>query len=340
MSDVTVYRGGDARQAQLDRMSQPGSSFSGVSLREQFEVATAIANATEAVPRGYRKQPGAVLLALAWAAQHDLDVLTTMQGVTFIEGRAVVDATMQRALAKRAGYELRIGLGEDSATVEVWQHGEGLGAATYSMADAEAAELTTKKNWRHNREDMLVARATTRAVRRFAPDVLLGMVVSDELDDPPPPEQPPAVAAAFPPPFAEEHGTTPATPVTVPPGEPSPELGDGHSGQTSDAADEATAPVADSAQDAPPDAVPPPREAEGGPPPSASTGRPPWATVEALRAELRAYGITTPAAVRAAQDIAEELGEPSPGAMVNLLKASDELQARFAAWVRAHNRAA
>jgi hypothetical protein len=311
MSDVQVYRGG-ARAATVERLSQPGTSLARADIEAQFKIATAIANATEAVPRSYRKQPGAVLLALAWAQQHDLDVLTTIQGVTFIEGRAVVDATMQRALAKRAGYELGIEVEADYAAVQVKQGGEVLGFATYSMADAERAGLLGKKNWQHNPEDMLVARATTRAVRRFAPDVLLGMAVSDDLDEdaPTPPEQPPAVAAAFPPPFAAEHGLDAAEPVT--------------------------APVDDAGADAP--AADPPRgtEASAEVPPSAEVGRT-WSSVSALRRELRDRGISERDAVMTAQAIAEELGEPTPGSMVNVLdKASDELRARFTAWVRGH----
>ena len=33
-----------------------------------------------------------MLLALAWSQQHELDILTTIQNVAFIDGKAVVDA--------------------------------------------------------------------------------------------------------------------------------------------------------------------------------------------------------------------------------------------------------
>ena len=74
----------------------------------------------------------------------------------------------------------------DRVTVRcIYQGGTELGDATrYSMADAKEAGLDQKNNWKKNREDMLVARATTRAIRRFAPDVLLGMLSSDEVDEP------------------------------------------------------------------------------------------------------------------------------------------------------------
>jgi hypothetical protein len=331
MSGVEVFTGRDARAATVERMTQPGSALARADLEGQFRIATAIANATEAVPKGYRKQPGAVLLALAWAQQHDVDLLTAIQQVSFVEGRAVVDATMQRALAKRAGYELRIGLRDDAATVEVFQHGEGLGAATYSMADAEAAGLTAKRNWQQNREDMLVARATTRAVRRFAPDVLLGLLSSDEVDEPPPSTEPPGLALTdrVPPPFAAEHGLDPAAPVTnVELPEP-PEGAQGGAGAN-------PAPAVD---------PPPPPSTSADVPPSAEVGRTnrrPWSSGAAMRVELRERGITVPMAVKEAHAIALDMAiEPPSGSMDSIVRSeSTEFVETFAAWVRSHDPAA
>lgn len=178
----------DARTAALERLQHPtygAGAIATADLEGQFRIATALANATEAMPKGYRKQPGAVLLALAWGQQHGVDILTAIQSVAFVEGKAVVDATMQRALAKRAGYSLTITVLADGAVVAVSQDGRTLGEASYSMEDAARAGLAGKRNWQQNPEDMLVARATTRAIRRFAPDVLLGMLVADEVDDAP-----------------------------------------------------------------------------------------------------------------------------------------------------------
>ena len=152
-----------------------------VAMRE----ANAIAKAGDAVPKGYRGNPGAVLLARAWAENRGLDILTAVQSVAFVQGRPVIDATMQRALAKQAGYRVIVTHADrDSATVSVTElaTGEVIGEACYTMSDAKAAGLLTKDNWKKNPEDMLVARATTRAVRRFAPEVMVGLTVADELD--------------------------------------------------------------------------------------------------------------------------------------------------------------
>jgi hypothetical protein len=305
-TNVEVFKGRDARAATIERAAHPaGGAIATADLEGQFRIAVAISNAVEAVPRGYRKQPGAVLLALAWAGQHDLDILTTIQNVAFIEGKAVVDATMQRALAKRAGYELSITVGADAAEVGVHQGGHELGHAVYTMGDASQAGLVNKTNWKHNPEDMLVARATTRAIRRFAPDVLLGMLSSDEVDDPPAD-------------IVELVHPTPEPPVIV------------H--LEGDDTPEPTPP--------PDDGLPANPEFDVDEPP-ADIDRPAavWSTPTAMRADMRARGIRTPDAVREAHAIAERLGVEAPtGSLDGIYRHPDRrLVEAFAAWVRNHD---
>lgn len=153
-------------------------------LEAELKYANAIAEAKQAIPAAYQKNPGAVLLAQEWASARGIDLLTTIQTVAFISGKPVIDATMQRALAKRAGYDVTVEVGADSATVGVSQDGKEIGKSTYTMADAKLAELDKKDNWRKNPKAMLVARATAQTMRWYAPDVMVGVFTEDELDAP------------------------------------------------------------------------------------------------------------------------------------------------------------
>lgn len=149
----------------------------------QWRLAVAMSKAGDMLPRAYRGNPGALMLLQQWSASRGIDPLTAIQTVNFIDGKPVVDATMQRAMAKRAGYSVRVTSADaTSATVAVSQGGEQLGEASYSMADAETAGLAGKQNWRKNPVDMLVARATTRALRWHAPDAMLGVYSEDEAE--------------------------------------------------------------------------------------------------------------------------------------------------------------
>ena len=147
--------------------------------------AQAVAAAGDAIPRSYRGKPGAVLLADEWARARGLDLLTALQTVAFIDGKPVIDATMQRALAKRAGYVAKVvAASVTEATVEVWEGDEKLGTATYTIEEAKSAGLLGKNNWKQNPKSMLVARATTQAIRWHAPDVMTGVFTEEEIDEP------------------------------------------------------------------------------------------------------------------------------------------------------------
>lgn len=156
-----------------------------VALRE----AQAIAKAGDMIPKSYRGNPGAVLLIMDWARGRGVALHDAMQSVVFVQGKAVIEATMQRALAKAAGY--RVDFPKDmqtdsSATARVLEvaTGEVIGEVTYTLEDAKRAGLAGKDNWKKNPGDMLVARATTRAVRRFVPEIMVGAIGGqDEFDE-------------------------------------------------------------------------------------------------------------------------------------------------------------
>lgn len=144
--------------------------------------AQTIAQAGEIVPPAFRNKPGAVMLVDGWAQQRDLDLLTALQGVNIIQGKVVVDATLMRALAKRAGFEVRpVEISSESVTVAViGPEGSEVGRVTYTMDDARRAKLAEKDNWKKDPQSMLVARASTRAIRWFASDAMTGVFAEDE----------------------------------------------------------------------------------------------------------------------------------------------------------------
>jgi len=158
------------RQAAPPQVQQAG-------LDVEMAKATAIAKAGDLLPRTYRANPGAVLLAMDWADRVGLSVMDAIHGVAWVQGKPVIDATLLRALAIKAGYRVLVTeASRTSATAKVvlTTTGETLGSVTYSMEDAKTAGLAGKDNWKKNPEDMLVARATSRAVRRYCSDALVG----------------------------------------------------------------------------------------------------------------------------------------------------------------------
>lgn len=150
----------------------------------QFRRAKAIALAGEAVPKVYRENPGSVLLLMEWAAEREVSLITAMQTVSFVAGRPIIGADMQRALAVRAGVGIRVlPPSADSATVEITLRDGRVESSTYTLDDARNAGLLSKDTWRQHPKAMLVARATSQGLRWHAPEVTLGMLVQDEVDD-------------------------------------------------------------------------------------------------------------------------------------------------------------
>lgn len=270
-------------------------------LESQFKIAAAVANAGDAVPSAYRGKPGAVLLAIGWSQAHGVDLLTAVQNVAFINGRPTVDASMQRALAKRHGLNPKIvEASPTSATVELWDGSELIGSATYTMENAKTANLASKDNWKKNPEDMLVARATTRCMRRHAPEVLLGVFSEDELDEFGADDVTDVVAEAPP---AEPPAETPP---------PEPEIVD------AEVVDEPPAP-----------AEPAPRTENA----TASEGWR-WSTRDELAAEIKSRGLAQAAVVQQAQQLASPQ-DPMPVNLSALLEAPDSLKTAIAAWIDA-----
>ena len=173
-----------SRQAQAPTAA-PVLSADAAALDVAIRHAKVIATAGEALGPAYRDRPGAVLLAVEWARARGIDIFVAIQGVNFINGKAVIDATLQRDLAAAAGYHTIVQSGETSATVIVERAGEELGRATYALDDARVAGLLGKKNWQQHPKEMLVARATTQALRWHAPGVMTGLLIADEAESDP-----------------------------------------------------------------------------------------------------------------------------------------------------------
>jgi hypothetical protein len=108
-----------------------------------------------------------------------------------IKGALSISAEIMRARLHQFGYEYKLLPVERDAkgvpvsiTMQLWRARDPktVWDATYTMKDAQTAELIKDGGgWTKNPEDMLVARVTTRCVRRYAPEVLNKTYALEEL---------------------------------------------------------------------------------------------------------------------------------------------------------------
>lgn len=132
---------------------------------------------------------GAVLAVVLRGREMGMGPLEACHSMHNIEGRVVLDATAQLALAKRAGVRCQWSETTDQiATLHMSRGGEEF-VSTYTIAMAKRAGLAGRATWAKYPEAMLRARAITAGIRAFCPDVLgAGAVYDrDEIADEPTP---------------------------------------------------------------------------------------------------------------------------------------------------------
>lgn len=160
------------------RSSEVPASFA-----EQMHMATVLADSS-LLPAHLRGKPANVLLILQGARALDVSAFWALQSMHVVEGKLGLSAELMRALVNKAGHKFTVKVRTaQKAVVEIQRHDKPEPyIAEFTAEDAKAAELTGKGNWKKYLKSMLVARATSIAVRDECPEVMFGMVYTpDEL---------------------------------------------------------------------------------------------------------------------------------------------------------------
>lgn len=146
--------------------------------------------ASELVPPHLRGKTADCLIAYAIAKRTREEPLVVLQNIYFVSGRAGWSATYMIAKANRSGvFARRInwrveGEGKNlrvTAFATLADSGEPV-EATASMAMAEAEGWTKNPKYRTMPDQMLRYRSATMLIRLFAPEVMMGLPVADEID--------------------------------------------------------------------------------------------------------------------------------------------------------------
>lgn len=158
------------------------------SVEGQLRLSAALARGRKAIPWQYRDNPGDVLAIIQHAMALDIQVATALDNLVFSDaGVGGMRARLMHALVLRAGHEIIVTHHDTRICRMVLKRGDGLrgGGAQWTLSEAQGNGLLEKKGspWHGYSEDMLWARCLSRVSRRYAPDVIMGFYVSDELDD-------------------------------------------------------------------------------------------------------------------------------------------------------------
>jgi hypothetical protein len=152
------------------------------SFRDVLQMSEVIVGARGLIPRDVATPAHAVALIMR-GSEIGLGPMESLTKLHLIEGRVTLPAETMMALAIRGGVRHQfIDHTPERVTVELTRPGFEPMRVSWSMADAKRAGLAGRQNWRKYPRAMLRARVISEALRAYAPDLLGGAYVPEELE--------------------------------------------------------------------------------------------------------------------------------------------------------------
>ena len=174
-------------------IAQSEATSRGLSLRTFDDMLkfSKVVSGTEFAPKDFRGKPEACLLAIQHGAEIGLSPMQSLQNIACINGRPAIwgDAALALVMGSPVCEFVRErieGEGDQAvATCETKRRGYGNSSLVrFSVADAKRAGLWGKAGpWTQYPQRMLQLRARGFALRDAFPDVLKGLITSEEAQD-------------------------------------------------------------------------------------------------------------------------------------------------------------
>lgn len=151
----------------------------------EWEATMAVARTiagTPFVPESYRGQPEAVVAAILTGREMGIGPMESLRQIHMIDGRPAFAADLMMSKMRSGGVVvLDSSVSAERAWIKAKRKDTGEECEVeWTFADATAAGLTNKKNWKTYPADMLWARCVGRLARRLGSDLLGGLVYSSE----------------------------------------------------------------------------------------------------------------------------------------------------------------
>src|SRR5262249_10937939 len=142
-----------------------------------------------------------------------------------IDGKPTMSAEAMRALILAAGHEIYPEEATNTRAVMVGRRSDSKQTIrkTWTMDDAKRARLSGRPNYQAYPRQMLVARATAELAREVFPDVIHGMLATEEIDPETAGEATPELPAPSTPPTTTKRRRRTSAATPAPPVEPVPE---------------------------------------------------------------------------------------------------------------------
>lgn len=142
---------------------------------KMFRLASAMSQ-SGLLPEKLRGKPSDVLVTVLYGQELGLAPMQAVQGIYVVNGRPTLAGQTWLSLARKHGHRVKVDeqTGE-SCTVTMTRGDTGeTHTETYTLAQAEAANLTSKDTWRNHPQRMLMWRAVGHACTFLCPEIALG----------------------------------------------------------------------------------------------------------------------------------------------------------------------
>ncbi|MCI0673776.1 MAG: hypothetical protein L0Y64_25280, partial [Myxococcaceae bacterium] len=162
------------------------ATMDGSSMTGAMQVASQLAR-SGLIPKTLQGKPQDVLVVLLTGKELGLGPMQSLRGIHVVDGKAVLSADLIVGLCVRersvCRYFRLLTSTDKEAVYET--HREGAPEATrlsFTLAQAQQANLTGKQNWRQYPAAMLRARCAAALARAVFPDLMAGVYDPDELE--------------------------------------------------------------------------------------------------------------------------------------------------------------
>jgi hypothetical protein len=158
-------------------------------IESAFRLAQALSQSGDMVPKAFQGNPNATMAAIVRGMEVGLAPMQALSSIAVINGRATIWGDAIPALIQRAGHHIDVeyeGKGDDLTAVATLTRGDTKKQIVrrFSISDAKRAGLLGKQGpWQQYPQRLIAHRARSWAARDGAADALMGLQVSEEVQD-------------------------------------------------------------------------------------------------------------------------------------------------------------
>lgn len=116
---------------------------------------------------------------------HELGIppMMSLKNINLIKGQLAANGQLMLTLAMNRGVTYKVIAESDKGATIEFKRGDMAYTAIFNEADAKAAGLLGKDNWKMYARDMYFWRAAVKGIRRVAPDAVMGLYTKDEISN-------------------------------------------------------------------------------------------------------------------------------------------------------------